>query len=386
MKSSMITFDDSWKDIENIIVYGFGRQGKGYITELSRTFHVVMIIDNGVKDVNNYQDIPIVSFEQYLKYNLTEKIIVTAAGMAHQSIKQSLLEYGKKENVDFADADAFLAGWFWQFKKKVYLGRVSTAITEKCTLHCKNCITYMPYYKQPVNYEYEALCHNMDAICVLADSISCLHIVGGEPFLSPHLGKYLEYIFSKYENIIGKAVIITNGTIVPDEETLYLIKKNNAEIRISDYTNIVPYQKKLNELIHKIESFKIDYQKLRFDEWINMGKPDENINMGETADRIRAHMLRCNGRCQFLCEGKYFYCSRQWAAEGAFHYQLEDGDYLDLDELTNNIELGKEKLINFHVGNLEKGYCQYCRICRGFDSDLIVKAGEQIGKERGNDR
>lgn len=378
VKSSMITFDDSWKEIENIIVYGFGRQGKGYITDLARNFNVVMIIDNGVKDRKSYQDIPIISFEQYLIGNHTEKIIITAAGMAHQSIKQSLLQHGKKENVDFVDADAFLAGWFWQFKRKVYLGRISVSITEKCTLRCRNCITYMPYYERPVHYDYESLCHSIDALCALADSVSCLNVVGGEPFLSPHLGKYLIYIMSKYAKIIGKIVIITNGTMIPDEETLHLIKNYNVEIRISDYTSAVPYQKKLNELIHKLENYEIDYQKLGFDEWLDMGKPDENIIMGETADEIKEHMFRCNGRCQFLCQGKYFYCSRQWAAEGAFHYQLEDGDYLDLDELISNIESGKEKLINFHVGNMEKGYCKYCQICRGFDSDLIVKAGEQV--------
>lgn len=378
MESPVIKFDDSWKDITTIIVYGFGRQGQGYIAELSRSFRVVMIIDNGMEDAGSYQEIPIVTLRQFLQSGLMEKIIITAAGAAHQSIKQSLIDEGKKENRDFIDADAFLVGWFWQFKKEVHLGRVSTAITEKCTLRCKNCITYMPYYNQPVNYGYEAICHNIDMLCSLADSIACLNIVGGEPFLSYDLIRYLDYIMSNHANVIGKIVIITNGTIVPDEEMFYALRKYNAEVRISDYTDTVPYQRKLKELIEKLENNGVDYQRIKFDEWLDMGTPNENICMGETPDEVREHMFRCNGRCQFLCQGKYFYCSRQWAAEGAFQYQLAQGDYLVLDELMKDAAWGKEKLLNFHVGNLEKGYCEYCRICRGFDSDSVVKAGEQI--------
>ena len=354
------------------------RQGKGYITELAKSFRVVMIIDNGIEGVKSYQDIPIVTLNQYLQSGLKEKIIVTAAGAAHQSIKQSLIDEGKKENIDFIDEDAFLVGWFWQFKHEVHLGRVSTAITEKCTLRCKNCITYMPYYKKPINYSFEAICHNIDMLCSLADSIACLNIVGGEPFLSNDIARYLDYIMSKYKGIIGKMVVITNGTVVPDDKTFQALKKHCVEVRISDYSDIVPYQRKLGELLNKLETNKVDYQKIKFDEWLDMGRPDEDICIGETPNEIREHMFRCNGRCQFLCQGKYFYCSRQWAAEGAFRYQLVKDDYLNLDELVIDLPSGKERLFNFHIGNLEKGYCQYCQMCRGFESDFVVKAGEQI--------
>ena len=378
MESPLIKFDDSWKSIKSVVVYGFGRQGMGYIAELAKNFRVVMIIDNGIKDVKEYQGIPIVSLKKYLQSGLNEKIIITAAGGAHQAIRQSLLDEGKKENRDFVDADIFLVGWFWQFKNEVHLGRVSTAITEKCTLRCKNCITYMPYYERPVNYSYDAICHNIDMLCSLVDSIACLNIVGGEPFLSHDIARFMDYIMSKYEGIIGKIVVITNGTVVPDEETFRALRQYCVEVRISDYTDVVPYQRKLGELINKLENNKVDYQSIKFDEWLDMGKPNENISMGETPEEIREHMLRCNGRCQFLCEGKYFYCSRQWAAEGAFRYQLAEGDYLKLDELVKDLRVGKEKLLNFHIGNLEKGYCQYCQICKGFDSDTVVKAGVQI--------
>ena len=292
-----------------------------------------------------------------------------------------MLREGKRENEDFIDADAFLLGWFWQFKKEVHLGRVSTAITERCSLRCKNCITYMPYYKRPIHYAYKDMCHNMDLLCSLADSIACLNIVGGEPFLSCDLSRYLDYIMSKYKNTIGKTVIITNGTVIPDSKTLYALKRYDVEVRISDYTDAVPYRERLDTLLEKFENSGVNYQKIRFDEWLDMGRPDNNISIGETPDEIREHMFRCNGRCQFLCQGKYYYCSRQWAAEGAFQYQLEQGDYLDLSELVQDLSSGKERLLSFHVGNLEKGYCQYCHICRGFDSDIIVKAGEQIQKK-----
>ena len=80
MRSFVNRLDDSWRDITSIIVYGFGRQGRGYITELAKSFQVVMIIDNGIENVKDYEGIPIVTLKQYVQSGLMEKIIITAAG------------------------------------------------------------------------------------------------------------------------------------------------------------------------------------------------------------------------------------------------------------------------------------------------------------------
>lgn len=371
--------DQSWNGIEDIVIYGFGKQGKNYINQLLRDFRVVYIIDNGICENSRfYYQIPILSFEEYNKLDNNYKILICAAGENFKSIKEELTYTGKIEYKDFADVDTFLLEWFWKYKKKIYLGRISTSITEKCSLKCKDCSMYMPYFKNPRNFSYEELCRNIDQLFMLVDSIASLLVVGGEPFLSPFLSQYLEYVASTYNNRIGKVVVVTNATIKPDETVLRIMKIYDIEVRISDYTHAVSYKKKLNEIIDKLKEYEITYQIPNFEEWVDMGKPEDNIIIGETPREIREHMLQCNISCSFLCEEKFYYCCRLWSAEKAFDYKLYEGDYLSLTELVENISDGKEKLMEYCIGDLEQNYGHYCQICRGFDKGIPVKAAEQI--------
>lgn len=371
--------DQSWKEVTDIVVYGFGKQGKTYIDKLRKEFHVAYIIDNGISgECRDYCNIPIISFEEYKQLKQNYKIIICAAGKAYESIREGLLESGKIEYKDFIDVDVFLLEWFWRYRGELHLGRISTSVTERCTLKCKNCSMYMPYFSNPRDFTYKELCNNMDLLLSIVDSLAAVLVVGGEPFLLPELANYLEYLALTYGERIGQIIVVTNATIKPDDPILKIMKKYNISVRISDYTHAVPYKKRLQEVIDKLDEFEIDYQIPDFGEWVDMGRPDENICIGKTAEEVREHMLQCNVSCGFLCEEKFYYCCRLWSAEGAFGYKLYEGDYLSLKELTEDIVKGKEKLMNYYIGNLDQGYGRYCQICRGYDQGIPVKSAEQI--------
>ena len=375
----MKLLDPSWENITEIVIYGFGKQGKGLINYLSKQFTVSAIIDNGIHNIDSYNNVPIMIYEKYRELDINKKIIISASGKANLSIKKSLEEDGKTEYIDFINAVEFITVWNWQFRNKVYLGRLTTSITEKCSLRCKYCMTYMPYFKAPVNYSLEEICEEFDLFFKLVDSVASLYIVGGEPFLHPDLGEIIRYISENFsKKIEGGIVLITNGTIIPNGETIKTFNEYKVKIRISDYSGTVPYEEKLVKLIKLFDQYGVDYDREVFNEWIDMGRPDENIKIGNSPEEIRTHMKKCNIACAFLCKMRYYYCNREWAAETAFNYTDIEGDYLDLKQLAADILKGKEKVLDFYLGNLEQGYCRFCQRCRGFESDLVVKAAEQL--------
>ena len=95
------------------------------------------------------------------------------------------------------------------------------------------------------------------------DYVSVLHMVGGETLMYPHFREALDYIGKNFRNKIGHLLISTNGTLVPKEETLNLIKKYSGLVYISDYTDGINYKRKLNQVIESIKKHKINHFALR---------------------------------------------------------------------------------------------------------------------------
>ena len=373
--------DESWKTIHSIIIYGFGKSGQANINMFMQEFEIPYIIDNNIDYKGTmYYNIPIITLEDYLiMQKPSDKIVVIASGNAYLSIKESLKKIGKQECIDYIGMDKFVNEWYWRFHQKVCIGRVTISVTTKCTLNCQYCNMLMPYFRNENVFSINSLCRDADLLFSLVDYVSSYTIVGGEPFLYKKLSEYLCYIGENYRHKIGNLQLITNGTILPDKKILDIIRKWDVEVRISDYTNIVPYEDKLDKFIEILKKNTIKYVVFAQEEWLDFGLPEENIDMGSTREELRSHMLTCNSMCHLVHNGYYYYCSRAWCVEEAKLFELDDDDKINLETLSGEAN-GKEELLNFHIGNLKKGYMSYCKVCRGYKTDKRIKAGEQIRK------
>lgn len=379
--------DESWENIREITIYGFGKAAQGNIDSFIDRFNVKGIIDNNKSYIGKeYRGIPIASFEEWLKNNNGEKIIILAAGKALHSIKNSLVTANKKENIDFTDMDTFVNEWYWRFKGQICIGKVTTSVTTACTFNCQYCNMLMPYYKEAKTYSCEMLCKDADMFFGLVDYVTSFVIIGGEPLLYRDLCLYLEYLGNRYGNRIANIQLITNGSILPSKKLVGIIKKYNIEVRVSDYTLTVPYEPRLREFISIMDNNQIKYIVFKQDEWLDFGFPHEKVSMGETKEELKEHMLNCHGMCHWLHNGKYYYCSSAWSANECGLFELQKGDYLCLDELEKSPLEGKEALLKFHIGELEQGYMSLCKYCRGFGvgNDKTVKAGMQIKRKEYN--
>lgn len=373
---------DDWKDICEIVLYGFGKLGWANIEAIRKNFTVTAIIDNDPKyKGQNYEGIPILNLSKYMQLSLNRKIVVTTSGSRYKDIVQTLLDEGFKENVDFCNYTVLCKDYFWHVKKKVFIGRLTFNLTTFCTLNCKNCTMLTPYNRYKTTFDFDNIINDIDLGFQFVDYVSNFIIAGGEPLLYKNLKSLIEYIGEKYGEFIGKIQIITNGTIEIAQDLLDIIKKYSVEVRISDYTNNVPYAQKLDKLCALLEENDIEYVRFVQDTWLDMGFPNQDVRMGDTPTEIRNHMMNCAPNCQNINNGKLYYCAQGWAADQTKLFQLNEQDSLNLSSLKNDIS-GKERFKNFYFGDLEDGYFSFCRVCRGWDTDITVPGGAQYIEEK----
>lgn len=372
--------DESWGKVDTLVVYGFGRVAKAYLELLRKDFTIAYIIDNSVgENRENYDGIPRVSYQAYKQENTSDdKIVVAATGRAWNSIRKSLEEDEKREYYDYTDIKSFLGEWYLRFRNRLNIGRVAHSVTQRCTFRCRDCQLLMPYIKNPQDDSLEMLQGDLDALFSLADYVADFDVMGGETFLYPYLKEYLQYMTSGYKSRIGNIQIVTNGSRIPKEEELSLIQKENIHIRISDYTNEIPYKKKLQEFIDKLEEWNITYFRFPEMEWSPFGYPYQEACVEDTKEALAEHMKSCGGGMSHsLHNAKLYFCNTAGGVCENMDYQMPEEDYIDLKKTATDPD-GKKKLWLYSMGIMKNGGMSLCRYCNGYDSAEAVPAGVQL--------
>jgi len=104
-------YDESWADLNEVIVYGLGFVGSRYIDLFQKQFQIRFIVDKATSQ-EVFHDIPVISRDEMLLKRNGEKIIVFASRDAYQSIRKDLMENGLSEGIDFCKFDDFIKNWF----------------------------------------------------------------------------------------------------------------------------------------------------------------------------------------------------------------------------------------------------------------------------------
>lgn len=369
-------FDDSWKELETVITYGFGQVGQRYMELFERQFEIKCIVDNNCK-LEIWRDIPIVSQKEMLSIRKTEKIVVFASRTAYASIKKALEKEGLLENIDFCQFDTFISNWYWDIKRENTLREVHTSITTKCTFRCKKCNMFMPYFQCEYQYKLEDLKQDFELFFSRIDFVYVFSLLGGEPLLNKELSSIIQELNRCYGDKIGRIEIITNGSILPWTELMDVLRECDVTLRISDYSAQIPYRKRLNEVCDLLEKNKIDYSLESSLTWCDFIFPDESY---EEVKDVRRHMLCCAPEFHGLNDGKFYYCHVAWSAEKAGLTTLKSTDYLELIALDKDDIYECRKIVEHASGNVEGGYISLCKYCMGCGSDNknYIPVGEQM--------
>lgn len=367
--------DESWRDIKSVVVYGFGRNAHGEIDYLLEDIGVEFIIDNNPRHAGkSYRSVPIYALAKCLERLAGKKIVILAIGKAEASIRESLSVHGFTYGKDFCDVKTFISEWHLRFRNMICLPQVLQRVTLRCTLNCAKCSAFIPYIADKKDMGLEMLKTDLDALLSKVDHIVNLRILGGEPFIYAHLGGYIDYIGrTYYPQRVSCIQIITNGNAVIRPEWLASLREYRVHVRISDYTDAVPYHARLNQFIHTLTEQGIIYDVVKQMEWLDFGFPEQDVDMGDTPKKLQAHMQACHNMCQAVYNGRCYYCSVALDAFMCGRFPQGENDWLDMKQAS-----GRE-ILDYFNGNVKNGYLQFCRRCRGFgkDNGCTVKAGVQ---------
>lgn len=365
---------NEWMNVEQLVLYGWGNVGRKCFPKLKKDFTILAIIDNDITKQGHFQGVPIVGADDSLELLKTKKIIVLTGGKVYKNISDSLRKIGLCEYVDFCSIETFISEWYWSKRAENCLMEVHTAVTMSCTFNCKNCNMFVPYYCEKVNYSANELKLMYDLFFKYVDYVFCITLLGGEPFIASVTGELIDYLGKKYDDRIGVINIISNGSIVPNDEMIEIMRRNNVLVYISDYSDAIPYKKKLVQVVKKLQDSNIECVVFSSKEWKDFRFP---VSAYSTDLSIREHMMNCAPLFHGLNDNKFYFCHVAWSAEKAGLYRLKKSDYVDLDELD---VAEKRKLVQHAMGEMEEKHVSLCSVCGGCgeDNPNNVKAAIQM--------
>ena len=233
---------DDWENTENIIIYGFGKVAHDNLDFFKNNFNIVYIVDSDKRKCNiEYKGIAVKYVDDVKDELKNYKIIIMTANRNVELVGKDLEKLGFISGENFCSMEQFLTEWFWKYKKKACLMEVHSTITSRCTLKCRHCNMFMPYYKEQIDYTAIDILADLELLFRHVDYIASYRLLGGEPLLNKELADMIELIGQKYGDRIGNIGIITNGTLLPSEKLIEVSKKYDIKYDFSDYTDVVDY-------------------------------------------------------------------------------------------------------------------------------------------------
>lgn len=375
MKSKLT---NDWKYISELVVYGFGKVAHDNIDFFKNSFNIAYIVDSNKEKCNcEFKGISVKHVDDVKDDLKNYKIVIMTANRNAALVGEDLEKFGLQSGKDFCSMEQFLTEWFWNYKKKVCLMEVHSTITSRCTLKCKHCNMFMPYYREHVDYTAKDILEDLELLFRHVDYIVAYEILGGEPLINGELADMIRQIGDRYGNRIGNIGIITNGTLLPDEQLIEISKKYNVKYDFSDYTDVVDYKKRFDSAVKIVSDAGLRYSVNRSLRWCDFGFPVNNRMYD--FDKVREHMLSCGPIFHGLNDGKYYYCHVSWSADKAKLLKNVSDDYIDLRTLDDD-DRAKEAILEHSNGNMAKGFVKLCKICGGCGNDNteFVKAAEQM--------
>ena len=313
-------------------------------------------------------------------------IVIAAKDTYTREIQKQLEEVGKIENKDFFIHTKFFERIFpiisiYAFGK-LYIWKSEIGVTERCTLKCRKCVRGCGMVD--INHKdmsLETVKISADYFFRNFDYVSEFCLIGGETLLYSQLPEAVEYIGSKYRNQIVIFSITSNGTIVPSERLVDIMRKYHVVYRISDYSRAIPKLiSQHRKVVDVLKAGEIDFRFAYQDEnttWVDYGY--DYVDRGNNEKELIKIFDQCLNGCHAVRKNQYFFCAGAEARSRNLGLHVGETDYFDLSSCD------KMELFEFNMGYSEKGYLDMCNFCHGSNSwKYPVPVAEQIGKGEKN--
>ncbi|MBQ3544729.1 MAG: hypothetical protein IJA34_07060 [Lachnospiraceae bacterium] len=355
-----------YKELKGILVYGAGELGVELHKILKGIGADYKFVDDYLGVEKKYLGVEVVTSDE-MRALMREKgyIIVLAFGRLNTGmlLKQLILEgmvLGENLFEYHSFVDFYLHIIAAYRYNKCFIYSCGVKVINTCTLRCEKCMSALPY-TQEKNLSLEEAMEETDFLFSKLDFI-CYYGIGiGEGFLYKDLDKLIEYTMEKYKDNIGVFAIVTNGTIVPSERVLEMVKKYNISIRVSNYYSVPGWKEKYAKLCEVLKKHEIIIQDYKYDEWIDMGWCDRKKEKDRRMTQKKFD--NCGMNCRAVVKGRLTYCIHSMAANEAL-YQIDiEKDELDLSEEIEDI---KKIIMEYDLGFNNNGALTMCQFCNGY--------------------
>lgn len=356
----------------HIYIFGAGLIGANLIPMMRAYGILEGFIDNDIqKQHSGYHGFPVYFIEEYR--NIQRGFVVIAA--SDQNIPDIV---GQLEKLQLSEGEDFVTHTKFCNKifpivsvylfHKAYVNTAQISLTERCSLRCRKCAHGCSAVDNGTaeDLTIEQACRSADAFFRKVDFIYEFVLIGGEPLLYRQLPEIVRYIGKKYRERIGIFSITTNGTILPNKETLQVCKDYHVLFRISNYSVAVPglrerYKRLTNLLDENAVAYDLGGEER---EWMDYGF--EYVDRGTDTTELTKVFDACQTLCREIRENRYYFCVMARSVSENMRFGIGMDDYLDLDSLTG--EDYQRVLLEFDLGYSEKGYLDMCSHCHGADA------------------
>jgi organic radical activating enzyme len=279
--------------------------------------------------------------------------------------KQKYKEFLEKNGVKWTWYKNIASIWPYKHKNIVHIFQSDVLVTEKCSLNCSHCNMFMPHYEFPIHRELDTIISDIDSYFKIVDYVSVFHLVGGEPFLYPNIENVIKHILENYITKIDKLIITTNGTILPKDSIIQLLKDNDVILSVSDYSDKLEFVKsKITKVLDVYKNNTINHYVRNEIEWYDFG--DLRVKKNLPTEELINHFDSCTAPFRGLNDGQFYYCHLNTSAVRTKLFPLSENDYVDINTIS------KEELLKFDLGYTDLGYITFCDNCNGCNTGIKI--------------
>ena len=363
----------------SIIIYGAGKRGRLFAEDnkYSYKLNTTFFVDKNAESMGyKWRSYEIIHPNELDTRRSNEPIIVVASYYGQLEIRNELLRSGYREWHDFYILDSLRCLCDLYEKNYIRIPLLEFPITGKCTLKCKNCGFFAPYYRSSKEYDTNAVLDDIHLAFDRFDYIDTIRFVGGEPSLHSHLAEICTSIFEDYSGRFDRIFLITNGTIPLSEkmQSLIEVRKKSFFISVSDYSQTAGhnYGERVKLLLSQLKKQNISFHLESQRNWYDYGFPrSKEASTDLVAARIFESCLDMD--CRTVWNNKLWYCSSACSAcRGGLLKPNEGNDFINL-----NKTLDKKVLFEFLSGYSVDGFNELCRYCC-VPQKINIEAGVQM--------
>lgn len=265
--------------------------------------------------ISPYQAANYVDIDRFMDYR-PEKWKSTETGEGYTLIRKlrrwNEIEELLPKNTDVAFDDFFID----PRKKEIYrdkegrahciLKRFELDVTDRCSLKCKHCSAMMQYYKNPQHVPADTVIKDYERMLEIIDWTDDILIMGGEPFLHPELNRILRAVLENplTDKKVGTVKIMTNATILPNEEIIKTLSGTNVVVGMSNYK---ANSRSLDKIVEAFNSNNIKYIIVDIPYWKYVEQLQDREQPLDEEERLKARAL-CSTRNRPVSHGKFYLC------------------------------------------------------------------------------